>query len=907
MIKKMLNHHIIQKENTWHNKNIDQVFRELESNANGLTPEEASVRLKDFGYNELEEKKGTSPLILLLSQFKSLLIVILIIAAIVSAGMGEMVESIAIIIIVILAGVLGFLQEYKAGKAIEALKKMASPNATILRGGIELIIPAREVVPSDILFLKTGDKVPADARLIEVVNLQIDEASLTGESVPVEKTTVTLHEEKLSLGDRKNMAYTGTIVTYGRSKAVVVATGMHTEFGKIADMLQTTQKGKTPLQIDIDKVGKIIGVIAILLAAVMSVLGALKGYPFGEIFVWGVALAVAIIPEALPAVVTITLAIGVRRMAKRRALIGKLSAVETLGATTIICSDKTGTLTQGQMTVRRLYVNGQNIDVTGVGYTPVGDFHIDGVKFNPNINSNLLNLLNAATLCSDALLRQNDKSWEIFGDPTEGALIVAAAKAGIKVDDLKNLFPRIKEIPFSSERKRMTTIHKYPNGLQVFSKGAPEVILSSCSFHYEGEKIISLSDESRKNIINVAHKMGEEALRVLAVSTKSIDHIENVESVAENEMIFLGLAGMVDPPRLEAKEAIKTCEQAGIKPVMITGDHKITAVVVARELGILKNGKVFSGSELEDLSDTELDGVIDDTEVFTRISPAHKMRIVSAFMKKGHIVAMTGDGVNDAPSLKKADIGIGMGITGTDVSKEASDMILTDDNFASIVAAVEEGRSIFENIRKYLIFLLSGNAGTVFAIMIALAANLPLPLVAVQILFINFIMDGLIAIALGVEPPEPGIMSRKPRHSKEGILNRNGLTYIFSVGVLIAIVTTGVFVWALDSGFSNEKAMTMFFITLILARLFNGFNCRSSIDSIVKLGMFTNKPLIISMLISFGLSLGVIYIGILQTPFQTVGLLASELVIAFSAASTILIIVELWKRIRAIILVSEKR
>lgn len=898
----MLDHKIKQKETYWHTKNIDQVFSELESNANGLTPEEASIRLKDFGYNELEEKKGTSPLILLLSQFKSLLIVILVVAAVVSASMGEIVEAIAIIVIVILAGMLGFLQEYKAGKAIEALKKMASPTAIILRGGNELIIPAREVVPGDILFLKTGDKVPADARLIEVVNLQIDEASLTGESMPVEKNDLRLREEKLPLGDRKNMAYSGTIVTYGRSKAFVVATGMQTEFGKIADMLQTTEKGRTPLQIAIDKVGKAIGILAIMLAALMSVLGALKGYPFGEIFVWGVALAVAIIPEALPAVVTITLAIGVRRMVKRRVLIRKLPAVETLGATTIICSDKTGTLTQDQMTVRRLYMNGQNIDVGGVGYTPVGDFQIDGLKFNPDENNNLLNFLNAATLCSDALLRQNDKSWEIFGDPTEGALIVAAAKAGIKVDELKNLFPRIKEIPFSSERKRMTTIHKYTNGLQTFSKGAVEVILSSCSFYYEGDKVIAMSDEMRKNIIDAAHKMGEAAMRVLAASTKSIKDAGVIDTVIEDDMIFLGLAGMVDPPRPEAKEAIKICERAGIKPVMITGDHKITAVAVARELGILKDGKVFSGSELEDLSDADLEDVIDKTEVFARISPAHKMRIVSAFMKKGHVVAMTGDGVNDAPSLKKANIGIGMGITGTDVSKEASDMILTDDNFASIVAAVEEGRGIFENIRKYLIFLLSGNAGTVFAIMIALAANLPLPLVAVQILFINFIMDGLIAIALGVEPPEPGIMSRKPRNSKEGILNRNALSYIFSVGILIAIVTTGVFVWALESGFSNEKAMTMFFITLIFARLFNGFNCRSSIDSILKLGMFTNKSLIISMLISLVLSLGVIYIGILQTPFSTVSLKATELVIALIASSMILIIVELWKRFRLIII-----
>jgi Ca2+-transporting ATPase len=572
--------------------------------------------------------------------------------------------------------------------------------------------------------------------------------------------------------------------------------------------------------------------------------------------------------------------------------------VETLGATTIICSDKTGTLTQDEMTVRKIFTNGKLMEVSGVGYTPNGTFSIDGTTIDPKQDRDLSNLLYAGVLCSDTILQNNNNEWKILGDPTEGGIIVAAAKANINREEIIKLFPRINEIPFSSERKRMTTIHQFNKELHAFSKGAPEVVLGTCSYVYRGGKPELLSEIERKQIIDTGHRMGEDALRVLGIAEKPFGPDDKVDESVEHDMVFLGLVGMMDPPRPEVKEAIKLCEVSGIKPVMITGDHKITAVAVARELKILKHGEVITGTEIEHLSNEDLEKKVESIEVFARIAPEHKMRIVTAFMNRGHVVAMTGDGVNDAPSLKKADIGVAMGITGTDVSKEAADMILTDDNFASIVSAVEEGRSIFENIRKYLIFLLSGNMATVFAMISALVFMLPLPLTAVQILFINFIMDGLIAIALGVEPPEPGIMHKKPRNVHEGIFNPIVLWRINSIGIWIALVTVCVFVWEISNGYSTQHAVTVFFATLILSRLFNGFNCRSMEDSIFKLRIFTNKPLIYSTIIALFLTYIVIYIPALQKPFGTVLLSTRELIVALLASSTVLIMAETQKFIR---------
>jgi Ca2+-transporting ATPase len=879
----------------WHSKNVDETFSILETTPKGLTKSEVDERLEKYGKNELIAEDQLSPILLFIGQFKSLLIIILVLAAIISYSIGEIVEAIAIIIIVILAGVLGFIQEYRAGKAIESLKKMAAPLAHVKRDGEDKEIASSDLVPGDIIVLKTGDKIPADARIIESSNLRIEEASLTGESLAVEKSIEKLAAADVTLGDRKNMVYMGTAISYGRGKAVVVHTGMKTEFGKIAGLLQSTENRKTPIQINLDQLGKKLGIFSILLAASMGLLGVLRGYDLFHMFVWGVAVAVAVIPEALPAVVTISLALGVRRMVKRRALIRKLPAVETLGATDIICSDKTGTLTQDQMTIRKIYTDEKLFDLSGSGYNPSGEFLIDSVKTVPLENQSLMMLLRGGSLCNDTKLKNDGNVWEILGDPTEGAIIVALNKTGEDWETLRTKYKRLYEIPFSSETKKMTTVHQFETEKLAFSKGAPEIILDKCTMILQNDKRVQLTEEIRKTVLSKAYAMGEAALRVLAVSFKSIDGDQINDSIAEDEHIFLGLVGMIDPPRNEVKAAIKICDAAGIKPIMITGDHKVTAVAVAKELGIMRSGNALSGPELEKLSDEEFEKAVDNTEVYARISPAHKLKIVDALMKKGHIVAMTGDGVNDAPSLKKADIGVAMGITGTDVSKEAADMILTDDNFASIVSAVEEGRSIFENIRKYLVFLLSGNMGTVFALIATLLIGLPIPLYAVQILFINFIMDGLIAIALGVEPPEPGIMNKPPRKVGEGILNKVALMYIGGVGAWISVVTLGVFIWALNYGYSESEAITLFFATLIAARLFNGYNCRSLEQSTFKLSLFSNKAILLGSLFSIAMTFAVIYLPVLNIPFKTVPLDLFKWIIVFAASFSVLLLVEATK------------
>ena len=885
----------INNRHDWHTLPIPDVLQELASEKTGLTSAEAKKRLEVFGKNELLAKEKASPFILLLNQFKSLLIIILFIAAGVSWGMGDFIEAISILIIVLLAGVLGFVQEFQADKAIESLQKMASPHAQAIREGVEVHINASELVPGDVVILKTGDKIPADGRLIEASNLRVEESSLTGESQAVEKSTTAIEEKKISLGDRKNMIYSGTTISYGRGKAIITDTGMKSEFGKIANLLQNTETRKTPLQENLDQLGKKLGIFSIALAAVMSLIGVYRGYAIAKMFTWGVALAVAVIPEALPAVVTISLALGVRRMVKRKALIRKLTAVETLGATNIICSDKTGTLTQDEMTIRKIYVSGNIFDVKGAGYTPFGEFHFENKQINPREEKQLVKLLMYGSLCNDTILHNDEDNWEILGDPTEGAIIVAAAKAEIRYEMLRDEFPRLDEIPFSSETKRMTTLHKVQNKIEAYSKGALEIILDSCSHHFVDGERVPLTPENRNRIIATAYGMSENALRVLAISIKELSSASFSATDIESGMTFVGMVGMFDPPRPEAKIAIDTCFAAGIKPIMITGDHKVTAMAVARELGILRKGKALSGVELDELTDDEFESAVDVTEVFARISPSHKLKIVEALMQKGNIVAMTGDGVNDAPSLKRADIGIAMGITGTDVSKEAADMILTDDNFASIVNAVEEGRSIFENIRKYLVFLLSGNMGTVFALVYTLMAGLTIPLSAVQILFINFIMDGLIAIALGVEPPEPGIMKRKPRNVKEGIMNKDTLVYIGFIGGLVAFVTTGVYVWAIESKFSTEQATTMFFLTLIFARLFNGFNCRSLDQSIFKMKFTGNIPLLISSFVSILMSIAVVSIPFLQRAFKTVLLAPVEWVGIILSSFFVVAVVEAWK------------
>ena len=753
----------------WYQRETDDVLHELATSFElGLTSAEAERRLEQHGLNELQAAAHISPWHILFQQFKNVLIVILLIATLLSAFLGHGIEAVAIAVIVLFAVLLGFVQEFRAEKAIEALRQMAAPTATVLRDGEEVELPARDVVPGDVTFLRAGDKIPADVRLLEAINLQVEEAALTGESVPVEKQVAPIAGNDLALGDRRNMGYAGTVATYGRGRAVVVATGMKTEFGKIANMLQTIETGRTPLQENLDRVGAVLARAAFVIVGIIVALGLFRGQDFIEMLIFGVALAVAVVPEALPAVVTISLAIGVQRMVKRHALMRRLPAVETLGSTSIICSDKTGTLTKDEMTVRKVHVAGQMFDVSGAGYEPHGQFSTNGGAIQPA--EPLKQLLRGAALASDAHIvhHEADGRWHVKGDPTEGALVVAAAKAGLVKAELDRTYPRLEEIPFTSETKRMTTLHRMPEGLVAYSKGAPEIILEDCTQLMTAEGAQPLDDAGRAQLLETAQAMASQALRVLAVAAKP----ETSIGLAEHDMTYLGMLGMIDPPRPEAKAAIETCNEAGIKAVMITGDHPLTARAVATELGLLRNGRVVTGAELEAMDDAQFEQQVEDIEVYARVSPAHKLRVVTALQNRNHIVAMTGDGVNDAPALKKADIGIAMGITGTDVTKEAAAMTLTDDNFASIVAAIEEGRGIFGNVKKYLMYLLSSNIGEIGLMAGATLLGLPLPLSAVQILSVNLATDGLPALALAVDPPETDLMKRKPRDSRTGIFTR---------------------------------------------------------------------------------------------------------------------------------------
>lgn len=872
-----------------HQQDIDTILGKLETSRTGLTSEEARDRLLRFGPNELQAAQRISPWSILVDQFKNVLIIILLVATTLSAFLGHGIEAMAITIIVLFAVVLGFVQEFRAERAIEALRRMAAPLATVLRDNQERELPTRELVPGDVILLRAGNRVPGDARLIEAVNLQVQEAGLTGESVPVEKHSEPLSNPELALGDRRNMVYAGTAVTYGRGRAVVVDIGMKTEFGKIAGMLQTVETGKTPLQQNLDKLGHALARAAFVLVAVIAAVGLFRGQPFIEMLIFGIALAVAVVPEALPAVVTISLALGVKRLIKRRALMRRLAAVETLGSTSVICSDKTGTLTKDEMTVRQLYVAGQVLDVSGTGYEPQGVFSLNNAAVKPS--EPVLRLLTAGVLASDAYsVRGEEERWQIKGDPTEGALVVAAAKAGLSKEELDARFPRVQEIPFSSETKRMTTLHAVSGGTMAYAKGAPEIILDSCAKHQTAAGEALLTSEDRKMILEQSRAMGDKALRVIAVAARAEATLKN----AEQDMTFLGLAGMIDPPRPEAKAAIKTCEEAGIRVVMITGDHPVTAQAVARELGVLKHGRVVTGAELEGMSDVDFERSVEEIDVYARVSPAHKLRVVTMLQQKGHIVAMTGDGVNDAPSLKKADIGVAMGITGTDVAKEASAMTLIDDNFASIVAAVEEGRGIFGNIKKYLMFLLSSNIGEIGLMAGAALLGMPLPLTAVQILYVNLATDGLPALALAVDPPESDLMRRKPRDPHTGIFTRPVVTLMAVAGAWTAAVNLGLFAWALHVGRSVAEAMTLTFVTLVLIQFFNAYNFRSDRLSILK-RPFANTWLNLAVFWELALLLLILYVPFLQVPFGTYGLPATDWAISIGLSATITPVLELTK------------
>ncbi len=875
----------------WWQLSVDEALEKLSTSAaNGLSGTDAGHRLTEYGPNELQSADRISPWAMLLEQFKNVLIIILLIATALSAVLGHGVEAIAIAVIVLFAVVLGFVQEYRAERAIEALREMAAPTATAVRDGKEVEIPARELVPGDVVILRAGNKVPADLRLTEAVNLQIDEAALTGESIPVEKKTARLDNPEPGLGDRVNMAFAGTAVTYGRGRAVVVATGMNTEFGKIAKMLQSVESRKTPLQENLDKVGSMLARAAFVVVFIIVLLGLLRGQPFIEMFIFGIALAVAVVPEALPAVVTISLAIGLQRMAKRHALVRRLPAVETLGSTSVICSDKTGTLTKDEMTVRKIFAGGQVLDVAGTGYEPAGKFLLNNSEVEASKTVRML--LQAATLASDTtiFLNKDDGRWHVKGDPTEGALVTAAAKAGLEKAALDAQYPRVQEIPFSSETKRMTTLHNFSGVTTAYSKGAFEVVLESCGKHMTDNGEEAITPAIKNKILQTARQMGDEALRVLAISFKASATLKD----AEQDMVFLGLVGMIDPPRSEAMAAVKKCEIAGIKVVMITGDHPVTAQAIARELGILKTGRVVMGSELDTMSDADLEREVENIEVYARVSPAHKLRVVAAFQKNGRVVAMTGDGVNDAPALKTADIGIAMGITGTDVTKEASAMMLTDDNFASIVAAVEEGRGIFANIKKYLMYLLSSNIGEIGLMAGATLAGLPLPLTAVQILYVNLATDGLPALALAVDPPESDLMRRSPRNPRIGIFTRPVVTLMSVGGIWSTIVNLALFVWAMQSGRSATEAMTMTFVSLVLIQFFKAYNFRSDRLSVLH-KPFANKWLNIAILWELLLLGLIIYLPALHKPFSTFSLTLVDWAIIIGISLTVSPILELAK------------
>jgi Ca2+-transporting ATPase len=888
----------------WHSIEPAQVLKELNTDPRrGLAKDEVKSRLEKYGYNELKKEEGISPFTLFINQFKNILIIILLIATVLSALVGETFDAALILVIVVFCAVLGFIQEYRAERALEALKKMLSPTITVLRGGREEEIPSKELVPGDILLLEAGDKIPADARLIENHSLRCDEAPLTGESVPVGKDIKPL-PENVRVNDRRNMVFTGTTVTYGRGKAVATSTGMSTEFGKIAEEVMAVETEKTPLEKRTDEIGKWLGIISFgicfLVAAVSVVREILGGGKIDLAFIvtmvmFAVSLAVAAVPEALAAIVTGALAIGMHQMSKRNALVRKMSAVETLGCTTVICSDKTGTLTKGEMTVRKIFTGGRAIEVTGAGYEPKGEFK--GSEIDIKNSKSLQLLFHGGLLCSDAVLEEKEGKWMIKGDPTEGALVVAAVKAGLHETEMRLENPRIEEIPFSSERKRMTTVHQMADGKQTaFMKGAPEVVLERCSHILEEGGIKELNETARLQILKQNEEMAQAALRVLGFACRECtEPIECSEEHIEHHMVFVGLAGMMDPPREEAIEAISVCKQVGIKSIMITGDHKLTAVAIAKEMGIFKDGDmVLTGEELESISEEELEKIVDKVTVYARVSPMDKLKIVKAWKARGEVVAMTGDGVNDAPALKHADIGVAMGITGTEVTKEASDMVLSDDNFATIVKAIERGRWIYDNIKKYLTYLLRCNITEVVVIggVVLISGPEYLPLLPAAILYINLVTDGLPALALGIAPPDPDIMQRPPRDPKESVFSWDVRAFI-----LLALFIEIPFFFYLfyhelgDMAHARTEQLFLFIIIELIIAL----NFRSMRYSVFKLP--PHMWLVISIISQLILTAVLIQIPSIRDAFGIIKPSASDLEIIIGFGVVVFISMEIVKAI----------
>jgi len=890
-------------EDRWHSLEKDEVLELLGSGEEGLTEEEARRRLEEYGPNELTETQTISPLRIFINQFKDMLIIVLIIAAIISATIAalqgtteEWIDAGVIMIIVILNAILGFVQEYRAEKTIQALKRLASPTVTVIRDGKERDIPSNELVPGDVMVLSTGDRISADGRLLESINLKVNESSLTGESVPVTKDDRLVIDEEAFIGERKNMVFSGCMVEYGRGKAVVTSTGMSTALGKIAGLIQTPAE-ETQLQKKLDRLGKQIGLAVLVISIFIFIIGLLQGAGIVDMFLTAVSLAVAAIPEGLPVVVTISLALGLQRMAKRNALLRRLPAVESLGSATVICTDKTGTLTKGEMNIREIFAGDRTIRVSGEGFETVGEFSIDGHPIDPNGFPEVRWLLRAGALCNDAQLVEEDGKNRIKGDTTEGTLIVTARKAGIDERELNESFSRVFEIPFDAGKKRMTTVHR---GGFVFMKGAAESVLPLCTHICIGGEVRELTEEKRAEILERDAEMAQRALRVLALAMKRMEGQPSEETVERN-LIFLGLVGMIDAPRKEAVEAIRLCRKAGIRVIMITGDHALTARAIAQEMGIAEGDdfKVLTGRDLERMDVEELSGRVREVSVFARVAPEHKVKIVEALRANGEIVAMTGDGVNDAPALKKADIGVAMGITGTDVSKEAAEMILMDDNFASIVAAVEEGRGIYENIQKFVGFLLSCNAGEVATMFIATLIFIDpefLPfLLPIQILWINLVTDGLPALALGVERTEREVMDKAPRNPTESPITRSMLLRILLVGIIMAGGTLLAFQLEYMQTEDIMRARTVAFCTLVLLQMFYVFSMRSERKTLWSMGIVSNMKLVYAVTISIVLQLMVVYLPPLNTVFRTSPIGIEEWLIILPIALSAFVVSELWK------------
>ncbi|MBU1743822.1 MAG: cation-translocating P-type ATPase [Proteobacteria bacterium] len=895
-----------------HEKSIDEVVRGLHTDlAMGLSEVEARVRLRKYGPNELRERPRPGFFALLLDQFNNFLVIILIVAAVVTVLLGEYIDAIAITVIIVLNAVLGVIQESKAEQAIAGLKKMAAPHAQVVRDGRQTSIPGRKLVVGDIVLLEAGNYVPADMRLVESINLKVEEASLTGESLPVEKSAKVVLDKEVPLGDRKNTVFMSTLITYGRGRGVVTGTGMETQIGLIAEMIQSYVEEDTPLQQKLAHLGKVLGTACLAICGFVFIYGLIRDtnlttafqdgfihYLLAEqkviigLFMIAISLAIAAVPEGLPAIVTICLAIGMQQMIKRHALIRKLAAVETLGSTTVICTDKTGTLTQNQMTVLQGWTGGRGFQVTGKEYAPTGLFTRDGQGFDPQGDADVAALLRGGLLCNDADLVEGGKetSWRITGDPTEGALVVAAAKAGVRRADIAKVLPRVAEIPFDSDRKRMTTIHRYdptvartgtPAGFSyppvvAFVKGAPDFVLDLCSRVLQDGQAVSLTEEKRQEILERNREMAGNALRVLAVAYRPLDAVpENADpDQVEKDLTFIGLLGMIDPPRPEVIAAMRVARGAGLKTIMVTGDYRETAEAVAREIGLrTPGGLVLTGTELDQINDERLTAEADRLDVCCRVSPAHKTRIVDALKARGHIVAMTGDGVNDAPALKRANIGIAMGITGTDVSKAAADIVLTDDNFASIVSAVEQGRIIYSNIRKFVYFLLACNVGEILIVFCAMLMGLPIPLRPIHLLWLNLISDGAPALALGMEKGEPDTMRQPPRPPAEPLVNTDMKIGISVVAVVDAIAILLVFYLGMGRYPGQiEAAQTMAFVTLSVSELVRAFTARSEYLSVFKIGVFSSRWMVGATVVSFLLVLTVVYVPFLQPFFYTVTL-----------------------------------